>query len=74
MSAATVKWTNHHIVIAKNADGEKVTDHPNKKEAMRVGTELRRSGVTAFVHSKEFADKHGLDPRDRPRDENGRFI
>lgn len=54
-----------HIVIAHLADGERVTEHPSKAEAMRVGTAHRKAGVLAFVHSIEFAAKFGLDPRTR---------
>ena len=62
-----------HIVVAHHADGPKVTDHASKKAAMARGKELRAQGVTAVVHSAENARKFGLDPRNQPRDENGKF-
>lgn len=52
-----------HIVVAHLADGVKVTEHPSKIEACRVGMAHRKAGVDAFVYGIEFAAKFGLDPR-----------
>ena len=52
-----------YIVVARNADGAKVTDHDTKKAAHEHGMEMRRQGANVAVHEKAFADRFGLDPR-----------
>jgi hypothetical protein len=62
-----------YIVVAHHNDGTKVTDHPTKKAAHDHAQGLRDAGVSAFAHPKDVASKLGLDPRDQPRDDRGRF-
>jgi hypothetical protein len=52
-----------YILIARCADGTKVTDYPTKGEAYRAGMALRREGVNAFVYPADLALEFKLDPR-----------
>lgn len=63
-----------YIAVIHHGDGKATAvDFPSKKDAHAFVKTMRKAGLNAYAHDKDFAAKFGLDPRDQPRDDHGRF-